>query len=380
MNNLLFPTALLAIAGAFAADWTLAQSPGSFDPPRYPVTGAQPPPQKPDLFEPAQIVAFVGGKPILAGDLLGQINQVLEKYEGRIPKEELKQQRTVLMKQLLDRTIETKLLYHDFIRTVPPDKLPELEKNVRRHFDQTQLEPMMKKFEVNTPAELDAILRQYGSSLTKTRRAFAEQVLAKEMLRRNVDFDQEVTHEEMLARYREHAEDYECPAQARWEQLMVQFSNDHSKDVAYNDIAGMGNQVLRGAQLSAVARRSQQGPHADQGGLHDWTNQGSLRSDVLDRAIFSLPVGRLSQIIEDEHGFHIIRVLERRDASRVPFTEAQVEIKEKIRKERTAAQMQAYLADLRQDTRVWTIFDQQNTEQRVSQTSGSASRYGQYPR
>ena len=52
-----------------------------------------------------------------------------------------------------------------------------------------------------------AKLREIGSSLEKQRRAFAEQVLAKEMIRQQIDRDEEVTHEEMLARYRARAAD-----------------------------------------------------------------------------------------------------------------------------------------------------------------------------
>ena len=55
------------------------------------------------------------------------------------------------------------------------------------------------------------------------------------------------------------------------------------------------------------------GPTSHEGGRYDWTTKGSLVSDVIDQAIFSLPVGKLSRILEDEKGFHIVRVIERED-------------------------------------------------------------------
>ena len=72
---------------------------------------------------------------------------------------------------------------------------------------------------------------------------------------------------------------------------------------------------------------------------------------------FSLPPGRLSQIMEDDEGFHIIRVIEREDATRVEFVKAQVEIKEKIRKEKIRAQVEEFVAELKQRTTVWSVFD-----------------------
>lgn len=68
-------------------------------------------------------------------------------------------------------------------------------------------------------------------------------------------------------------------------------------------------------------------------------------------------MGKLSQIIEDDDGFHIIRVVQRVDAGRVPFFEAQVEIKEKIKEERRKRHLEEYIVQLREKTRVWTMFD-----------------------
>ena len=65
----------------------------------------------------------------------------------------------------------------------------------------------------------------------------------------------------------------------------------------------------------------------------------------------------MSRIIEDEETFYIVRVIERHDETTVPFVEAQVAIKEQIRQRRFREQMTAYLDRLRQQTAVWTVFD-----------------------
>ena len=119
----------------------------------------------------------------------------------------------------------------------------------------------------------------------------------------------------------------------------------------------MGNEVFRGASFAAVARRSSHGPTASEGGVYDLTTKGSLRSEVLDQAIFSLPVGRLSKILEDDDGCHIVRVIERQDETFVSFTEAQESIREKIKEQRSGAALREYVKRLREEFPVWTIFD-----------------------
>src|SRR5262245_28475993 len=133
----------------------------------------------------------------------------------------------------------------------------------------------------------------------------------------------------------------------------------------------MGNAVVFGAPFDAVARKLSQEPKASEGGQYEWVNPGSLASKPIDRAVFTLEVGKLSQTIEDDQGFHIVRVKERQEAGQVSFLEAQPKIKEAIDRQRRIADQQKYLAELRTRTTVWTIFDQPDV---ASQPGGSIRR------
>ena len=143
---------------------------------------------------------------------------------------------------------------------------------------------------------------------------------------------------------------------ARWEKLTVRFDRCASKQEAWAALGNMGNEVLR-APLQAVAHRQSQGIDAAEGGYHDWTSCGSLASETLDQAIFTLPVGRLSERLEDSEGFHIVRVIERTEAGRVPFEQAQFDIKETLRKEHIKSQITTYVAKLKQEIPVWNLLE-----------------------
>jgi hypothetical protein len=315
-----------------------------------------------------QIIAWVGEQPIQVGDVMPMVEQTLAPYLAKMDpevveaqREQIDLQKRELMKKALENAIEGKLLYQDFLRSIPADKkkeiLPRITARVEEQFYETQLPETMEKAEVDSPAALDAKLRNYGSSLEQQKRLFVERVLGQSGLGEKIDYQPEITHQAMLDDYWQNIQDYEFPAQARWEKLTALFANFPSKQQAWAALGEMGNQVLRGAPLEAVAKRLSQGIDAAEGGLHDWTSQGSLASDALNQAIFNLPVGQLSERIEDEQGFHIVRVIERREAGRTPFTEAQVDIKEKLRKQRIRQQVTDHVSRLKQEIHVWTIFD-----------------------
>lgn len=315
-------------------------------------------------FEPARIVARVGDEVILAGDLLGPINQALAPYEDKMPKDQIDRQRELLLRQQVPVAVESKMLYFAYLRDLPADvvndRMPKVWESVHKRFDEDELPKLLEKYNVQTAAELDAKMRESGWSLAKQRRMYGERNLGMAGAFSKIGREPEVTHDEMLRYYEARSGDYAVRAQARWEQLMVRFDRFPTRQAAADAIAAMGNEVaLGGAPLWAVAKRGSHAFNAEQGGRHDWTNQGSLASAPIDQALFELPLGVLSQIIEDDQGFHIIRVIERRGAGRTPFTEAQVAIKKKIQEEKRKAELQEYLAKLRREIPVWTLYDQE---------------------
>ncbi len=78
----------------------------------------------------------------------------------------------------------------------------------------------------------------------------------------------------------------------------------------------------------------------------------------------------MSQILEDNDGYHIVRVIERHDAGMKPFRDAQVEIKKKLKDERNKKGTEEYLEKLRNKTQIWTIFDDEAKGRRIGARGG----------
>ncbi len=325
-----------------------------------------------ELVLSSQILAMVGSQPILAGELLGRVNELLAPYLEQLPENQLEEQRWLLLQKMLPSAIEAKLVYLDFLRKVPPEQVKVIRSNVYEQFDKEQLPRMVEQAKLRTAADLDAKMRSLGSSLDETRRAFFEQVAAREMIRQQTEGEREVTHDELLAYYRDHRSEYEFEAQAIWEELMVRFSEFDSKAEAFAAMAKMGNAVLGGAPLDVVAKRDSHGPTSHEGGRYDWTTKGSLVSTVIDEAIFTLPIGKLSRILEDEKGFHIVRVIDRKEAGCVPFQKTQREIREKIKEQDRDAKVKDYLERIQRETYVWNHFDQKDAQQIAREPSGTS--------
>lgn len=268
--------------------------------------------------------------------------------------------------ELLRQLVDAKLACYDALQAVPPEAVKNMEDQVGRHFEKVEVPKFLEFYGAQTYRELEVRLRWGGTSLARHRRLYFERTLAAEWLAQKVKVSEEVGYEEMWAWYQEHLSEFERPARARWEQISVRISKYPSRQAAWARLAQAGNQVLDGRPFAEVARQFSDAPNAPEGGRWDWTTKGSLRSEILDRAIFSLPIGAMSPILEDGDWLHIVRVIDRQEAYRIPFEQAQLQLRQEIRKQRTQIQHQAYLDQLRKRVPVWTVLDQRPGRSRTA--------------
>jgi parvulin-like peptidyl-prolyl isomerase len=315
------------------------------------------PPQA-HLLETAMVIARVGPEVVLEGDLLTPSALAwLAKVSPGLKPEQIRELKLQICRQVLPQHVESLIVYVDACRTIPEERLPEIEKKVNEAFDQQQLPRLIKDAGVAGALEYEQLLRSRGQSLDRIRKMFFERALAQQWIQQKVTSDEEIPHAEIIAWYQNRLADYDYPAKAKFEQFTVRIAPGQPREQAWNKLAAMGNDVLEGKPFADIARTRSEGATAATGGQYDWTTKGSLTSKVLDAAIFTLPVGQLSAIIEDGSALHIVRVTERTEAGRTPFIEAQVGIKEELLEERRKREMDEYLARLKERTPVWTVFD-----------------------
>jgi hypothetical protein len=339
-------------------------------------------------LEGCQVIARFDNQIVLACEVLWRVNLMLEAHQARapegqrVPPEQMAEVRAQLMRRELGAMVDRKLLVNEFRRNVPPENLPRVEQSLMQPFEEKEIPELMKQLKLDNQHDLERELARLGSSLADARRTFNERVIASEWIRSKVKINEEVSPDEMLEYYQSHLAEYEYPTQARWEELMVNKSRFASEREAYDEMVRMGNEVwtlgtrapVFGPAFAVVAKKGSDGFTAKKGGVHDWTTKGALQCAAMDQALFTLQVGQMSQIIDSGPAYHIVRVLERREAGRKQFTDVQGEIRDALREQRMRAESEAYLVRLRRDARVWTVFTGNTTAEALMRKPDDAQR------
>ena len=218
-------------------------------------------------LETALIVARVGPEVVLAGDLLTPSALAwLEKVSPGLKPEQIRELKLQICRQVLPQHVESLIVYVDACRTIPEDRLPEIEKKVTEAFDQQQLPRMVKDAGVANALEYEQLLKSRGQSLDRLRKTFFERALAQQWVHQKVASDEEIPHAEMIAWYQNHLAEYDFPAKAKFEQFTTRISGTQSRDQAWNKLAVMGNDVLEGKPFAEIARAVSEGPTASSGG------------------------------------------------------------------------------------------------------------------
>jgi hypothetical protein len=325
----------------------------------------------PIQMESTKLLARIGGdQHILFGDVMAEVYREFAQKAPRYPPE----QQPALLMMLVHKQVQTlipyKVLLAEVRRKVPKEELDKTWKQVEYICDQHYLPIVHKDQKLGSVEALDAKLKAEGSSLAKLKQTFIEQQLAQQFLTDHTKVDEEVHPDELYAYYQAHVEEYKFPAKVRWEQLLVKFSS-RGKYEARQLIADMGNQVRAGAPWDTVAKARSEGSTADEGGAWDWTSQGAMKFKALDEALFALPIGTMSQILEDDRSVQIVRVIERTPAGVISFEEKQRDIKKLIVDERIKKKKDEFVRKMMTEYKpqIWTVFDRPPEDEKQPETA-----------
>ena len=128
--------------------------------------------------------------------------------------------------------------------------------------------------------------------------------------------------------------------------ILVRVDERRSEEEARTLIETIRKQITGGADFAELAKQYSEDSRREAGGAMDWVAQGELLPG-LDAALFSLPIGEISEPIQTRLGFHLVKVHERRNAATLSVAEANSAIQQKLYRQKYQDAFARWLADLK---------------------------------
>jgi len=104
--------------------------------------------------------------------------------------------------------------------------------------------------------------------------------------------------------------------------------------------------ILKGESFDSLVARYSNGPAVDQGGDVGYIERGVVLPEV-EGVAFSLPIDKVSDVIESSVGVHIIKVVDKKGAGIKPIADVREEIKAKIEEEKLEKKFEDWIASVR---------------------------------
>lgn len=219
---------------------------------------------------------------------------------------------------------------------------------IRDEDAEAALADLLKRRNISREEFLKALERD-GLTLEAYRKGMRDQLMRIRLVQREVKSKVAVSDEEIGGYYRKHRDQYEGKEAVRIMQILLLLPKDPSPAVRERiraEAAALHSRLLAGEPFEAVCANHSQGPAKETGGDVGFVEKGMMLPEV-EEVAFSLPLNRISPVVESPVGFHIVRVIDRRGAGLKAIESVREEIREKLEMEKVEKKLEEWLAALR---------------------------------
>ncbi|HIJ96108.1 MAG TPA: peptidylprolyl isomerase [Desulfuromonadales bacterium] len=291
----------------------------------------------PAVSEVQGAVARVNGVAIDAVELR-RARKVLSRGQS-IPQEK----QAALDKQALEQLVSAELLYQaaDKLEVKDLDKKidEKLAQGKARFKDQKDFQNAIKELEMN---EKD--LREY------TRRDllisnFVESTLAAKAT---------VSEEDVRKFYDQNPDKFKRDESVKASHILIGVeaaASGDDKKKAREKADKLRKELAGGADFAELAKNNSTCPSAKQGGDLGYFGKGQMVAPF-EKAAYAMKPGDISDVVETQFGYHIIKLTDKKAAESVAFKEAKVKIEEYLKGQKLNSAVGAYIAEAKKSARI----------------------------
>ncbi|MFW5786996.1 MAG: peptidylprolyl isomerase [Halanaerobiales bacterium] len=250
-----------------------------------------------------------------------------------------------ILNQFRERKLDG-LIEQELLKQEAENRDISLDEEKKEEIFQNQLENIKQQNNMSEEELLEALSQQGIESLEDYKEQFLsrnEDNLLINALREEVLSDIEVSDEEAEEYYEENKDQYEHDEQVEASHILLEDEEKAEELISELD---------EGASFGEMAKEHSTGPSAENEGELGYFSRGDMVPDFEDAA-FELDVGEITEEpVETEHGFHIIKVTDKRDAGTTSFEDAKEDIKQQIQGERQQDEWEQFVENLKEDAEI----------------------------
>lgn len=253
------------------------------------------------------------------------------------------EQQPLLEKQAVEQLVSAELLYQAAAKSdakvLDKDLEAKLAQDKSRFKDEQEFEKTIKDLEMN---EKD--LREYVRRGLLISRFIDSAFVSKTT----------VSDAEVKAFYDENSDKFKRDESVKASHILIGVDGKASADEkskAREKAEKLRKELKGGADFAALAKANSTCPSSQQGGDLGFFGKGQMVPSF-EKAAFALKPGEISDVVETQFGYHIIKLTDRKPASVTALKDVKGKIEDYLKGQKVNEAIQKYLADARKTAKV----------------------------
>lgn len=286
--------------------------------------------------------ATVNGVVIKNSYLDRHVKMILKQYpnsDGQIEKDRIARIRNKVLDDLLNREV---LFQESKIAGVKAD--PKL------------VDEQFAKMKRQYPDE--SAFEKYLSSLNMTESAVKKEIgkglAIKEYVDTTIVDKVAVSEEELTEYYSQNQDRFKRPETVRASHILIKVPKDaieFQKEEAKKEIEKIRKRAVGGEDFADLAKKFSQGPSAERGGELGYFQRGQMVKPF-EEAAFALKSGEISQAVETQFGYHIIKLLDKKPPETTSFKDVRVRLEQFLKQGKVRKEIMAHVEKLRKKAKI----------------------------
>ncbi len=289
---------------------------------------------------PTDTVAKVGAAAITRRELDMAVNNMIAQAQsqGQLPEQVPDEIKKQAEERALDQLIDFELIYQEG-RTM---KVDDLDKQVDFKLAQS-------KTKFATPAEFDAYLKNEGLTEKELTDQIRRYTITVNYIEKTIANKVVITDDEVKKFYEENKARLVEEPEVRASHILIGVdaaASAEDKKKAKEKAEALLKEVKAGKDFAELAKASSTCPSSAQGGDLGPFKKGQM-VPPFEQAAFALKPGEVSDVVETQFGFHIIKVTEKKDGKTTPLEEVQDKIRSYLKNQKVNKNIGEFVTGLR---------------------------------
>jgi peptidyl-prolyl cis-trans isomerase SurA len=209
-----------------------------------------------------------------------------------------------------------------------------------------QIKRLKEQNNVTTDEDFAKALAQSGLTIDRLRDQLRRTVTLQRVVGREVNSKVDLSDDALRILYEREKETWRVPEKAHLAEVLVSNGDDPAR--AERRAKEASDLIKGGAKFEAVVRDYSDGATKSRGGELGLVTKGELTAEI-DKAVFSLPVGSVSDPIGTKFGWHLVKVIDKIPVSYKPFADVKAELLKREQDTQFQKKLAEYLDKLKRD-------------------------------